>query len=133
MYKLAEFMLPRLKNETPPERFADLVRQTLFTLNHRKIVEVEAGDISKIRRTFDELGLINVTSATSSGRVYEKIVVTFLGLEVAKEENLRLNALQKLQKENPLSGRTVTFGHVVGEGLDALIALIGNGCRRLFQ
>jgi Domain of unknown function (DUF4062) len=133
LYKVAEYMLPRLKLQTSPEEFSELTKEALTFLTLRKIAEVNPKDVDEIKRILDESGLINLTSRTLGEHLQIMIVVTHLGLEVAKDENSKLKALEKLREpsRSPNYYRPITFGHVLGEMLDFFIAEIANGVRWL--
>lgn len=138
MFRIAEFLLPRLKSETRGTEFSTLVGDALSMLTQRKVVEVTPDTVSQIKSTLDRLGLINVTTSRW-GDPGGTIVVTYVGLEIAREENQRLEnqrlkALEKAQEQLAKqfnSYKPPTPGAVFGMVIDTSIALIAAGCRWL--
>lgn len=131
MYQIAEFLLPRLKSEASPAGFSGLICDAITALSPNKAIEIQSAQVEAIETALDELGLINITTREIFDRVRKSIVTTYLGLEVAKEENTRLKRLARLRPTPPprLPYTPPTFGKVMGEALDLLIDGTGKAFR----
>ena len=135
MQKVAEFMLPRLKKETSSKDFAALAINAVNMLIADKVVVLSQDNVDTIEKTFDELGLINIMTRQFGENVHTSIAVTYLGLEIAKEENLKLKRLAKLEQKGEIQGnyQPPTVGKVIGQILDAFVFGVLDLCRWLIR